>query len=96
VEVLVKVSEEQKLPLFGSSLGHVQQGAIASEGVNEQTEGAQAAIFADQILKGEKKPGEIPVYKFPTNEIYVNPGAAERMGIAIPQEIIDKALVVIQ
>ena len=96
VEVLVKVAEEKKLPLFGSSLGHVQQGAIASEGVNEQTEGAQAAIFVDQILKGEKKPGDIPVFKFPTNEIYVNPGAAQRMGVTLPQSIIDNALVVIK
>jgi putative tryptophan/tyrosine transport system substrate-binding protein len=95
VNVLVKVAEDNKLPLFGSSLGHVQDGVIASEGVDEIGNGTQAAIMADKVLKGAN-PGDMAVYKQPTDKIYVNPAAAGRMGVTIPEAIVSQAAFVVK
>ena len=45
---------------------------------------------AARVLRGED-PCNIPVTTFTTINMYLNPGAAERMGATIPQSLLDKA-----
>ena len=47
------------------------------------------------MLKGEK-PGDIPVEGVRITELYVNPGAAQKMGVTIPEAVIAKAKTVVQ
>jgi putative ABC transport system substrate-binding protein len=47
------------------------------------------------VLKGEA-PGEIAVQGVEITELHVNPGAAKKMGVTIPPEVIAEAKKVIE
>ena len=55
----------------------------------------QAGRMVARILRGEA-PGTIPVEFATGGQLFVNPGAAARMGITIPQAVIDRANTVVQ
>jgi putative ABC transport system substrate-binding protein len=93
IEVVVQYSEANQIPLFAADAGQVEGGAIATYGldyyqlgyqtgemaVKVLTEGADVSIMAVQMPEAETPP------------LTINLGAAERMGVTIPQELIDSA-----
>ena len=93
LEAVIGVCEENKIPLFGSTGAMVGRGCIAARGANYSWIGWKAGKFGASILKGEKRPSEIPVVKCSGDAqvLVVNPKAAKRMGITIPQPVISKA-----
>ena len=92
LEAIIAVAEENKIPFFGSTGDMVDRGCIAAKGANYTWIGEEAGRYAARILKGES-PGDIPVVMCAPEAclLVVNPEAAERMGITIPQSVIDKA-----
>lgn len=92
---VVKVCEENKIPLFAAEGGTVKKGAICAVGFSYYNLGETAAKIAARVLKGEK-PANIPVAKAPLTNLYVNPNAAERMGVTIPQSVMDRATQIIK
>ena len=94
---ILGVCEENKIPFFGSTGSMVEEGAIAGRGASYPWIGWKAGKYAASILKGESA-SDIPVVKCSgeAQVLVVNPGAAERMGITIPQSVIDKAAQVVQ
>jgi len=94
LEALVKVCEDNKIPLFGSDTNQVERGVIASSGINFYDVGRESAKMAARILKGAS-PADIPVSKGKMTDLYVNPSAAKRMGVTIPQVVMTKATKVI-
>lgn len=91
-EALVKVCEDNEIPLFASDVDSVERGAIAALGMDYYQVGVLCGDMGARILNGEN-PGNIPAEKIDLADLklYVNPAAAERMGIAIPQDVIDSA-----
>jgi len=91
-EALVKVCEDNDIPLFASDVDSVNRGAIAALGMDYYQVGVMCGDVAARILNGEN-PGDISAEKINLEdlELYVYPAAAERMGITIPQEILDTA-----
>ena len=91
-EALVKVCEDNDIPLFASDVDSVNRGAIAALGMDYYQVGVMCGDVAARILNGEN-PGEISAEKINLEdlELYVYPAAAERMGITLSQEIIDSA-----
>jgi putative ABC transport system substrate-binding protein len=98
LEAVIRVCEENTIPLFGSTGAMVERGCIAARGANYSWIGWKAGKYAAAILKGEKKASEIPVVKCSGDAqvLVVNPAAAKRMGITIPQSVIANAARVIQ
>jgi len=94
---IISVCEENKIPFFGSTGAMVEGGCIAARGANYSWIGYQSGKYAASILKGESA-SDIPVVKCAgeAQVLVVNPAAAERMGITIPQSVIDKAAQVIE
>jgi putative ABC transport system substrate-binding protein len=94
---IISVCEENKIPFFGSTVAMVEGGCIAARGASYPWIGYQAGKYAASILKG-KSASDIPVVKCSgeAQVLVVNPAAAERMGITIPQSVIDKAAQVIE
>ena len=92
LEAIIAVAEENKIPFFGSTGDMVDRGCIAAKGADYTWIGAEAGRYAARILKGES-PGDIPVVCCAPEacKLVVNTGAAERMGITIPQSVILKA-----
>ena len=67
---------------------------IASIGFDYYEHGKQAGRVVARILRGEA-PGTIPVEFATGGQLFVNPGAASRMGITIPQAVVDRAATVV-
>ncbi len=91
VDSVLKVAEESDIPFFGSDELQAKAGLAAAAGVDIYGVGVEGAGIACKILRGEATPEGIPPMK-PKKMMYaVNPDAAKRMGLTIPQAIIDKA-----
>jgi putative ABC transport system substrate-binding protein len=95
LEAIVKVGEQNKLPVYAGDTDSVPRGAIAALGFNYFDVGRQTGRIVLRVLKGEK-PGDIPVEGVKITELFVNPGAAERMGVAIPEAVAERAKTVVE
>ncbi len=89
-EAVIKVGEQNKLPVIAADTDTVKRGAIAALGFNYYDVGRQTGVIVAQVLDG-KKPGDIPVQGVEKMELYLNPGAADRMGLELPESILQQA-----
>ncbi len=94
-EAVVAVAEESKIPLYSGDTDSVSRGALASIGFNYFDVGVQTGKVVARILKGEK-PGDIPVAFATGTDLYVNKGAASRMGVTLPDAVIARANTVVE
>lgn len=93
IEVVVQYSESNQIPLFGADAGQVEGGAIATYGLDYYQLGYQTGEMAVKILTEGADPSSIAVQmpESDTPPLTINLGAAERMGVTIPQNLIDSA-----
>ncbi|HBR35368.1 MAG TPA: sugar ABC transporter substrate-binding protein, partial [Firmicutes bacterium] len=91
---VLKVSEENKIPIIAGEENLVSQGALATVGVNYYRLGRQTAEMALRIINGETKPETMPIESQKDNELVINVDAAEAMGITIPEDLMAKATMV--
>jgi putative ABC transport system substrate-binding protein len=91
LEALIKVCEDYSIPLFPSDDPSIERGGVACLGFDYYDLGYQAGEMAVKILKGTKA-SEISAELGNKFSYTINTTAAERYGVTIPQEIIDKAL----
>jgi putative ABC transport system substrate-binding protein len=89
-EAAVKICEDNKIPLFAADVATVERGAIGTPGIDYYQLGRECGQVAARILRGEN-PADIPVKRVDMTDLYVNPSAAERMGITIPQSVLGRA-----
>ncbi|WP_353191870.1 ABC transporter substrate-binding protein [Pandoraea pnomenusa] len=94
-ESLVKVANDRKIPLVASDTDSVKRGAIAALGINYYDLGRQTGKVVVRILKGEK-PGAIASQTSSNLELFVNPGAAEKQGVKLSDDLIKEAKQVIK
>ena len=94
-ELIVKVCNEKKIPLFGGDLKCVALGAIAAYGWDYFQIGHSAGEKAVRILKGEK-PGDIPWDSGEKLVLLINEKAARAQGAVIPLELLKRADRIIQ
>ncbi|MEJ6488548.1 ABC transporter substrate-binding protein [Leucobacter sp. USCH14] len=88
---LVQVAEEKQIPVIGAEAGTVEGGAVATLGIDYVDLGHQTGEMAIKILEDGADPAELPVETSKSFTYVVNPGAAERMGVEIPKDILDQA-----
>jgi putative tryptophan/tyrosine transport system substrate-binding protein len=93
-EALVKVAQDTKTPLFTAERRSVERGAIATVGYDFGNMGKVTAGLVDRVLKGEK-PGDIDAIYLKDDpkslSLYVNKASAEKMGVTVPQSVLDRA-----
>ena len=94
-ESLVKVGQDAKIPLVASDTDSVKRGAVAAYGINYRDLGEQTGRMVVRILKGEK-PGDIKTEVSSKMELFVNPGAAEKQGVKLPDDLVKAAAQVIK
>jgi putative ABC transport system substrate-binding protein len=95
LEAVLKVGIDNQIPVYAGDTDSVKRGAIATIGFNYYDVGRQTGQIVLRVLKGEK-PGDIPVAGVEITELVVNPGAAEKMGITIPEAVVAKAKEVVK
>lgn len=90
IQAVLQVTEQQKLPLICGEEAHVEQGGLATQGINYFKLGKQTGEMAVEIING-KKPAEMAIQAQKDTELVINLKAAERIGLTIPQEVLDQA-----
>jgi putative ABC transport system substrate-binding protein len=90
IGAVIKVANDNKIPVIGSERGQVDAGAIATKGIDYKELGKQTGQIAVKIIKG-KKPQDIPIEGSKVVTLIVNQKAAETIDLTIPKEILDKA-----
>lgn len=95
LEAAVQVAEQNGIPLYAGDTDSVPRGAIAAIGFNYYDIGLQTANIVAKVLKGEN-PGSIPVMQAQGTNLVVNPGAAKKMGVTIPDAVVKRANTVVQ
>jgi putative ABC transport system substrate-binding protein len=93
-ESLVKVAQDGKVPLFTAERRSVERGAVATIGLDFVRMGKVTAGMIDKVLKGTK-PGDLDVIDMAEQPgalaLYINKGAAEKMGLKLSPELLKKA-----
>jgi putative ABC transport system substrate-binding protein len=92
-EALVGVCEENDIPLFAADEDSIVRGGIAAYSFDYYDIGYQTGEMVAKILDGEDA-SQIPVEKGKVISLSVNTAAAERMGVTLPQAVIDRAATV--
>jgi putative tryptophan/tyrosine transport system permease protein len=90
LESIVKAADARKIPVIISDVERLGDGALAACGYDYNQSGVQAAQLVDRILKGES-PARIPFERYRKLTIGVNPAVAKKLGITLPQALMDKA-----
>lgn len=91
LDSVIQVGEQKKIPVIAAEGDSVAKGCVATYGISYYELGYQTGKMAVKILKDGADPANMPVETQNDLLFYVNTGAAERMGVTIPQELLDKA-----
>ncbi len=91
MDSMVKVANENQIPLFVGDTSSVEKGGIATYGNNYYEIGKASADIAVQILRDKKFPGSIPIGLGEEVELVINLKAAKKQSVEIPKDIKDKA-----
>lgn len=91
IAALIQVAEAKQIPVIGAEAGTVEGGAVATLGIDYEKLGYQTGEMAVKILTEGADPATMPVEVSKEFTYVVNPGAAERMGVTIPEGILSKA-----
>lgn len=89
-EAVISVGERADIPVFAADTATVTRGAIAALGFDYYDVGRQTGKMVVRILEGSN-PASMPVETVKKLSLFVNPQAGERMGLTIPQDVIDDA-----
>jgi putative ABC transport system substrate-binding protein len=90
ISAVVKVANPAGVPVFGSERAHVEQGGLATFGIDYYLLGKQTAQVANEILQG-KNPGEIPIEGSRDLKLIINKKAAAELNLTISQELLTEA-----
>ncbi|MBZ4666328.1 ABC transporter substrate-binding protein [Mahella sp.] len=95
IGAVVKVANDNKVPVIGSEKGQVVGGALAAKGIDYKELGKQTGRIAVEVLRG-KKPADLPIESAETITLIINKKAASTIGVAIPEALLSKADEVIE
>jgi len=94
-EAVISVGERADIPVFAADTATVSRGAVAALGFDYYNHGRQTGAMVVRILNGAK-PADMPVETMDTLDLFVNPAAAERMGVTLSDELIQEAKEVVK
>ncbi len=89
---ITQVLDEAQIPFYVSADSMVMDGGFATYGINYVSLGTETALMAKELLEGAD-PATMPVRTIEDVQIYINTDVASRIGVEIPQEILDQATV---
>jgi putative tryptophan/tyrosine transport system substrate-binding protein len=91
LEAIVKVAEQNQMPLVAGDPDSVKRGAVAAWGFDYYDHGKQAGELAAKVLSGTPI-SDIPVAFAQNLQLSINEKAAAAQGVTIPQDLIDQAV----
>ena len=91
LDSVLQVAEDRKIPVIAGETESVSKGALITYGLDYYELGKQTAEMAVKILTEGADPATMSVESQKTPKLVINTTAAERMGVTIPQSLLDKA-----
>ncbi len=85
---IVKVCNENKLPLIINDADFVDDGALAAVGISWKATGYRTAPYLARVLNGES-PANIPIENYVEEEIEINKELATKLGIHFPEKYLN-------
>ncbi|MFR2526174.1 MAG: ABC transporter substrate-binding protein [Clostridium paraputrificum] len=89
-ELVAQIALKANKPVMGAEPAVVEKGGLISKGIDYYELGKMAGYKAAEILDG-KNPQDIEIETMKELAITVNTDAAKKLGITIPQNILDSA-----
>ena len=89
---LAMVTEEAKLPVICGEGEAVKSGGVATLGIDYYKLGKQSGEMAADILSGKAKPQDMPIQSQKEFNVIINEENAKKIGLTIPEDILDKAV----
>lgn len=83
-------ANDKDIPVFASENNSVEQGAIATVGIDYYELGRQTGKMAAEILDGAD-PAEMAVESSKELKLYINKSAAAKIGLEIPADLLENA-----
>ncbi|MEZ4611181.1 MAG: ABC transporter substrate-binding protein [Caldilineaceae bacterium] len=96
LEALVKVANDNDIPLFANDPASAERGAAVALGLDYYQDGLDTGALAVGILKGELDIAATPIEQQQAGSLAINMAAAAEQGLEIPQEFIDQAATVFE
>jgi putative ABC transport system substrate-binding protein len=96
LEALVKVANENDIPLFANDPASAQRGAAVALGLDYYQDGVDTGVLAAAILQGELDIAATPIERQRKGSLAINLAAAAEQGLEVPQETIDQAATVFE
>ena len=81
------VTAESKTPVICGEAGMVNNGGLATLGINYYDLGYQTGLMAVKIFKGEAEPAIMPIESASGFDFAINGTVAEEIGLEIPAEL---------
>lgn len=96
LEALVKVANDNQIPLIANDPSSAERGAAVALGLDYYQDGLDTGALAVGILKGELDIAATPIERQRAGSLAVNLAAAEAQGLEIPQGFLDQAATVFE
>ena len=90
--VATEIFNNAKIPFYVSADSMVQDGGLATYGIDYTVLGKETGKMVAAILGGEDV-SKMAVVKMSDMNIYVNTKTADAIGVEIPQSILEKATI---
>jgi putative ABC transport system substrate-binding protein len=95
VPSIMKIAGENDVPVFAAEKGQVENGAIATRGIDYFTLGKETGKIAARVLNGED-PASIPITGSQNLQLIVNKQAVQDFNLEIPANLEDEIDILIE
>lgn len=89
--LVVSTAAEDGVPVFMAEDGKFDEGILAADSISYGNMGKQAGQMISDILTGAKKVIDMPFEISDETNLIVSQGMADKLGITIPQSILERA-----
>jgi len=91
--LIIRKATESGLPVFCFETNHVKTGAVLALARDYYDASVEAGEVAVRVLRG-KDPANIPFANTRSETLTINPAAAAKVGLAIPESVLSRAKIV--
>ncbi|CCU79444.1 ABC transporter substrate-binding protein [Halanaerobium saccharolyticum subsp. saccharolyticum DSM 6643] len=92
---VLQTAHNRQVPVFASENNSVEQGAIATLGIDYYQLGKQTGSMAARILNGSN-PAEMPVESSKELKLYINKKSADQINLKIPENLLESADIIFE
>lgn len=90
ISIVTQKCYSKNIPVIGAESAHVNNGALATAGIDYYELGYETGLKAVEIIQG-KSPTEIPVTTAKETSVVINEDAVKKLNITVPEDLDSKA-----